>query len=85
MQLVKPGELACAYRHTSTAIYHVFREGGFTVIGDTPYDWVKGDSFTVPLWRSHHHGSTSRGEAILFSMNDHPLMEAPGFYREEAA
>ena len=55
------------------------------MIGDTPYDWVKGDSFTVPLWRSHHHGSTSRGEAILFSMNDHPLMEAPGFYREEAA
>ena len=85
IQMLRPGEVTKSHRHTSTAIYHAFRGSGFTVIGDTRYEWTKGDSFTVPLWRAHHHGNKSREPAILFSMNDRPTMEALGFYREEAA
>jgi gentisate 1,2-dioxygenase len=83
IQMLRPGEITKSHRHTSTAIYHAFRGGGFTVVGDKRFDWKKGDSFTVPLWTPHHHGSDSRAEAILFSMNDRPLMEALDFYREE--
>ncbi len=85
IQMLRPSEVTKSHRHTSTAIYHVFRGSGFTVIGDTRFEWAKGDSFTVPLWRAHHHDNNSREEAILFSTNDRPLMEALGFYREEAA
>ena len=73
------------YRHTSSAIYHVFRGKGCTVVGDTRFDWEEGDSFTVPLWRWHRHECGSREEAVLFAMNDRPVMEALGFYREEGA
>jgi gentisate 1,2-dioxygenase len=82
--MLRPGEVTKPHRHTSTAIYHAFRGSGFTVIGDTRFEWKQGDSFSVPLWNMHHHGNESHEEAILFSMNDRPLMEALDFYREEA-
>ncbi len=84
IQMLRPGETTKSHRHTSTAIYHAFRGEGFTVVGDQRFEWKQGDSFTVPLWTPHHHGNQSRQDAILFSMNDRPLMEALGFYREEA-
>jgi len=85
IQMLRPGEQTKSHRHTSSAIYHVFKGKGFTVVGDTRFDWEEGDSFTVPLWRDHRHGNTSRAEAVLFVMNDRPVMEALGFYREEDA
>ena len=85
IQMLRPGEVTKSHRHTSTVIHHAFRGSGFTVIGDTRYEWAKGDSFSVPLWRPHHHGNNLREEAILFSMNDRPSLEALGLYREEAA
>jgi len=85
MQMLRPGEQTKPHRHTSTAIYHVFEGKGYTVIGDTRYDWETGDTFVIPLWRWHHHGSSSRGSAVLFVMNDRPVMDALGFYREEEA
>lgn len=84
IQMLRPGEVTKPHRHTSTAIYHAFRGSGFTVVGDTRFEWKQGDSFSVPLWNMHQHGNDSREEAILFSMNDRPLMEALDFYREEA-
>ena len=91
IQMLRPGEETRAHRHTSSAIYHVFKGKGFTVIdppaglraGDSRHDWEEGDSFTVPLWRWHRHGNKDHKEAVLFIMNDRPVMEAFGFYREE--
>lgn len=85
LQMLRPGEQTKSHRHTSSTVYHVFRGEGFTVINDTRYDWKTGDSFTVPLWHTHHHGNGSHDPAILFAMNDRPVMEALGFYREEGA
>jgi gentisate 1,2-dioxygenase len=84
IEMLRPGEQTKSHRHTSSSVYHVFRGKGFTVIDDTRHDWETGDSFTVPLWRRHRHGNSSREEAILFVMNDRPVMDAFGFYREEA-
>jgi gentisate 1,2-dioxygenase len=85
LQMLRPAEQTKSHRHTSTAVYHVFRGEGFTVIDDVRFDWEAGDSFTVPLWRWHHHGNSGRDEAVLFVMNDRPVMDALGFYREEGA
>lgn len=85
LQMLRPGEETKSHRHTSTAIYHVFRGSGFTVIEDRRFDWETGDSFTVPLWRRHRHGNDGRDDAVLFQMNDRPVLEALHFYREEPA
>ena len=47
-------------------------------------EWKKGDSFVVPLWQWHAHENLGNDEAILFSLNDRPVMEALQLYREEA-
>lgn len=84
IQMLRPGELTRVHRHTSTAIYHVFKGSGTTVIDGKSYSWQKGDSFVVPLWRNHKHENRAKEEAVLFVMSDKPALEAFGYYREEA-
>lgn len=84
IQMLRPGEKTKCHRHTSSAIYHVFRGRGATIIDDIRYEWGPGDSMVVPLWRFHYHENYSDKEAILFVMTDKPVMDALGFYREEA-
>jgi len=84
IQLLRPGEKGRSHRHTYTVVCHAFRGSGTTVIGDSRFDWEKGDSFVVPLWSWHAHENRSREPAVLFSINDRPAVEALGFYREEA-
>ena len=84
VQLLPPAHETDSHRHTSTAIYHVFRGSGSTDIDGRRFEWEQGDSFVVPLWHAHRHvnGSASE-EAILFSMTDAPMLKALGLYREE--
>ena len=84
MKKIKPGKESQAPRHTSTALYHVFRGRGRTRVGEGYLEWEKGDSFVIPLWQWHSHESDGREEAVLFSINDRPIMESLELYREEA-
>jgi gentisate 1,2-dioxygenase len=81
IQMLRPGEKTLSHRHTSSTIYHVFRGKGATTIGGERYEWEEGDSFVVPLWNEHRHENTHDQAAVLFTMDDRPLMEALGFYR----
>jgi gentisate 1,2-dioxygenase len=84
IQLLKPGQRTYSHRHTSTVLYHAFRGRGTTVINGQPFDWEKGDSFVVPLWHWHEHGNTSASDdAVLFSMNDAPVLKPFGLLREQ--
>ena len=84
IQLLTPGQRTQSHRHTSTVLYHAFRGSGTTVINGNPFHWEKGDSFVVPLWHWHEHANTSASDdAILFSMNDAPVLKPFGLYREE--
>ena len=84
IQMIRPAEKTASHRHTSSAIYHVFRGKGATVIGDQRFEWEEGDSFVVPLWHYHRHENSRDQSAVLFVLNDRPVMDALGFYREEA-
>jgi gentisate 1,2-dioxygenase len=84
IQLFKGKESTRPHRHTSTAIYHVVRGQGRTRVGEGYLEWSKGDSFVVPLWQWHAHENVSNDEAVLFSINDRPVMESLQLYREEA-
>jgi gentisate 1,2-dioxygenase len=58
---------------------------GETIIDGVRFTWERGDIITLPSWALHEHANTSsRDAAILFSIQDRPVLEALGLYREEA-
>src|SRR5665213_67295 len=85
IQLLRPGIHTKAHRQVNSAVYHVFEGQGATVIGGVQFDWEQGDVFVGPSWAYHEHVNASSTErAILFSIQDTPVMKALGKYREEA-
>lgn len=85
VQLLRPGAHTKAHRHTGGAVYHVVRGEGYTVIDGQRFTWSKGDIVALPPWALHEHANTSAKEdAVLFSIQDTPVLEALGLYYEEA-
>jgi gentisate 1,2-dioxygenase len=84
MQLLRPGSRTRAHRHTSSAVYQVFRGEGYSVVNGQRLSWAQGDIFALPPWAWHEHANASkREEAILFSINDVPVLEALALYRDQ--
>ena len=84
IQLLRPGEHTKKHRHTSSAAYFVVGGEGTTIVGDKALKWNKHDCFAVPNWAWHEHINRSNSkEAILFSVNDIPIVAAFNLYREE--
>jgi gentisate 1,2-dioxygenase len=85
IQMLRPGERLRAHRHTGSAVYYVVRGAGETIIDRCRFAWSKGDIITLPSWALHEHANLStRDPAVLFSIQDRPVLEALGLYREEA-
>lgn len=84
IQLLRPGVHTRAHRHTSSAVYHVFRGAGYSIIDGQRYDWAAGDWLALPAWAAHLHVNPGPEEAILYSISDLPALEALDLYREEA-
>lgn len=84
IQLLRPGEHTKKHRHTSSVVYFVVGGAGTTIVGDKVLDWTKNDCFALPNWAWHEHVNQSKtDEAMLFSVNDAPIVSAFGHYREE--
>jgi gentisate 1,2-dioxygenase len=83
LQLLRKGEHTQSHRHTSSTVYHVAEGEGRSLVGGSEFKWEEGDTFIVPSWLAHEHESVN-GEAVLFSYSDRPIINAFGFYREEA-
>jgi gentisate 1,2-dioxygenase len=85
IQMIRPGEHLRAQRHTGSAVYYVERGEGETIIDGVRFLWGKGDILVVPPWALHEHANRSRSEdAILFSIQDTPVLEKLGLHRSEA-
>jgi gentisate 1,2-dioxygenase len=85
IQMLRPDERLRAHRHTGSAVYYVAQGTGETIIDGVRFPWEKGDIITLPSWALHEHGNrSSREAAVLFSIQDRPVLEALGLYREEA-
>ena len=84
VQMIRPGVRTRAHRQASCAVYYVFEGQGRSVIDGRAYDWSKGDFFIVPFYFWHEHANTGDAPAILFSLQDFPLMRNLDIYREEA-
>jgi gentisate 1,2-dioxygenase len=84
IQMIKAGVRTRAHRHASCAVYYVFDGNGESVIDGQVYEWSAGDFFVVPFFHWHEHANTGKEPAILFSLQDFPLMKNLNIYREEA-
>jgi gentisate 1,2-dioxygenase len=84
IQLLGAGEATRAHRHTGSSMYTVAKGRGHSIIAGERFDWQENDIFCVPSWAWHEHANDSGSDdAVLFSFNDLPVIEATGLYVEE--
>lgn len=76
IQMVKPGEIAPAHRHTQSALRFVIRgKGAYTAVDGEKL--VLGERDLVvgaPVWAWHHHGNDSDAPIIWMDVLDAPLV-----------
>jgi gentisate 1,2-dioxygenase len=85
IQMLRPGERLKAHRHTGSAVYYVVQGTGESIIDGCRFAWSRGDILVLPSWALHEHANRSPREvAVLFSIQDRPVLETLGLYREEA-
>jgi gentisate 1,2-dioxygenase len=65
-------------------VYHVVAGAGFSEVDGARVAWSEGDFFAIPPRALHAHGNEGAAPAILYSVQDVPLLRALGFYRAEA-
>lgn len=78
IQLIKPGELAWAHRHTISALRFVI-EGHpdlYTVVDGEPCPMRDNDLVLTPNWHWHDHHNGADGRALWFDALDGPLVSA---------
>lgn len=74
VQLVLPGEVAPAHRHTPAALRMVIEgRGGYTTVDDERYDMRPGDLILTPNWTWHAHGHTGDMPMLWLDGLDLPL------------
>src|SRR5438552_11987513 len=84
-QVVGPGEIARAHRHTAAALRLIIEStGGYTVVDGEPVPMLPGDLVLTPNWCWHDHANDSQTPMIWLDGLDSPLvgMLEAGF-REE--
>jgi gentisate 1,2-dioxygenase len=84
-QLLRPGFRGTTRRNLGSKVYWVVDGSGVTHVGDHRFEWSKGDFFAIPPWTDHCHENPYSAEASLFRVDDSPVYEKLGLYREETS
>ncbi|MGH2364051.1 MAG: cupin domain-containing protein [Chloroflexota bacterium] len=82
IQRLRPGVHTKPRRQMTSKVFHVFEGHGRSIIDGQRFDWRKGDFFCVPTWSRHEHENDSSADAVLFSVQDTPIFQKLGLYRE---
>jgi gentisate 1,2-dioxygenase len=83
LQLILPGEVAPAHRHTQSALRLVLDgEGAYTAVDGERTTMRRGDFIVTPAWTFHDHGNEGEKPVIWLDGLDIPLVEflAAGFH-----
>jgi len=79
LQLILPGEVARAHRHTPSAIRFVLEgSGAYTAVDGEKAFMQPGDLVLTPSWRWHDHAHPGDGPMIWLDVLDLPLLRALG-------
>jgi gentisate 1,2-dioxygenase len=85
IQIVMPGEIARAHRHSAAALRLIIEgEGGYTVVDGERVPMNPGDLVLTPNWSWHDHANDTDAPMIWLDGLDTPLvrMLEAGFYEE---
>jgi gentisate 1,2-dioxygenase len=75
LQLILPGEIAPAHRHTASAIRFVLDgEGAYTAVDGEKTIMRRGDFVITPNWTPHDHGNPSQQPMIWLDVLDVPTV-----------
>ena len=77
LQLINPGEVAIAHRHTAFALRFIIEgHGGFTAVEGEKIYMERGDVILTPRWDWHDHGKEGDGPMIWLDGLDLPIFHA---------
>jgi gentisate 1,2-dioxygenase len=85
IQIVMPGEIARAHRHSGAALRLIIEgRGGYTVVNGERVPMSPGDLVLTPNWSWHDHANDTDAPMIWLDGLDTPLvrMLEAGFYEE---
>jgi gentisate 1,2-dioxygenase len=85
IQIVMPGEIARAHRHSAAALRLIIEgHGGYTVVNGERVPMYPGDLVLTPNWSWHDHANDTDAPMIWLDGLDTPLvrMLEAGFYEE---
>jgi gentisate 1,2-dioxygenase len=75
LQLIMPGEVAPAHRHTQSALRLVVEgRGGYTAVDGEKTLMQPGDFVITPSWTWHHHGHEAEGPVVWLDGLDIPML-----------
>ena len=75
VQLVLPGEIARAHRHSQSALRLVLEsDGAYTTVNGERIAMAAGDLVTTPSWTWHDHGNQGAAPAVWVDVLDVPLV-----------
>jgi len=75
LQLIMPGEVAPAHRHTQSALRFVMEgSGAYTAVGGEKTIMQPGDFVITPSWTWHHHGHEAEGPMVWLDGLDIPVL-----------
>lgn len=84
ISILKAGFRTKSHRHTTSAVYYVMKGKGAIITDGREMSWGENDIISLTPWTYHELLNDGTEEAILFSLNDRPLLKNVGLYREEA-
>lgn len=77
LQLIMPGEIAPAHRHTQSALRFIVEgSGAYTAVQGEKTIMEEGDFVITPSWTWHDHGNESDQPMVWLDGLDVPLVEA---------
>ena len=75
LQLIMPGEVAPAHRHTQSALRFILEgSGAYTTVDDKKVTMEPGDFVITPAWRWHEHGHEAQGPMVWLDGLDIPML-----------
>lgn len=75
LQLILPGEVAPAHRHTQSALRFIVEgQGAYTAVDGERTTMRPGDFIITPSWTWHDHGSEAEGPVVWLDGLDIPMI-----------
>lgn len=79
LQLILPGEVAPAHRHTASALRLIIEgEGAYTAVNGEKAPMAPGDLVLTPSWAWHDHGHEGKNPMVWLDGLDIPLIRFTG-------